>query len=61
MIEKITSKRNINVTPELIAVNTLEEAKRYRYIGGATVQVNGIDIEPAARNVEQFALLFSQI
>ena len=56
MIKKIVSRLKINTAPELLTVSTIEEAKKYRHIGGPTVQVNGIDIEPAARNIEQFAL-----
>ena len=56
MIEKIVSKRNINVSPELITVKTIEDARKYRHIGGPTVQVNGIDIEPGARKIKEFAL-----
>jgi hypothetical protein len=56
MIKKITTKLNIHVDPELIIVKNIEEAVRYRHIGGPTVHVNGIDIEPEARNVEQFSL-----
>ena len=56
MIEKIVSKRNINVSPELITVRTIEDARKYRHIGGPTVQVNGIDIEPGARKIKEFAL-----
>jgi len=56
MIEKIVSKRNINVSPELITVKTIEDARKYRHIGGPTVQVNGIDIEPGARKIKEFSL-----
>ncbi len=56
MIKKIVSRLKINTTPELLTVSTIEEAKKYRHIGGPTVQVNAIDIEPAVRNIEQFAL-----
>jgi hypothetical protein len=56
VIKKIVSRLKINTTPELLTVSTIEEAEKYRHIGGPTVQVNGIDIEPAARTIEQFAL-----
>ena len=56
MIKRIVNKRNIDVVPELITVRTIEEARKFRHIGEPTVQVNGIDIEPTARKVEQFAL-----
>ena len=56
MIKKIVSRLKINTTPELLTVSTIKEAIKYRHIGGPTVQVNGLDIEPAARNIEQFAL-----
>lgn len=56
MIEKIAAKRNLHVQPELIIVKTTEEAIKYRHIGGPTIQIDGLDIEPDARNVEQFGI-----
>ncbi|MEN8188436.1 MAG: hypothetical protein ABFS19_01220 [Thermodesulfobacteriota bacterium] len=56
MIKKITDRNGVDVTPRLITVTTVEEAVRYRHIGGPTVQVNGVDIEPAARKTTRFGL-----
>lgn len=56
MIKKIVSRLNVHTTHEILTVSTIEEAIKYRHIGGPTVQVDGIDIEPAARTIEQFAL-----
>jgi hypothetical protein len=56
MVKKIAGKLNIDVNPELVIVKTVEEAVKYRHIGGPTIQVNGLDIEPDARHVEQFGM-----
>ncbi|MGB3212048.1 MAG: hypothetical protein WBB19_15195 [Desulforhopalus sp.] len=56
MIKKIADKLNVDVSPEHITVRTLEEATKYRHIGGPTIQVNGLDIEPDARNIVNFGL-----
>jgi hypothetical protein len=56
MIKKIAVKLNFDVKPELVIVKTVEEATQYRHIGGPTIQVNGLDIEPNARHVQQFAM-----
>ncbi len=56
MIKKIASKQNIDVKPELVTVTTDDEAVRYRHIGGPTVQVEGLDIEPDARDIKTFGL-----
>jgi hypothetical protein len=52
---KMTAKKlGLSIEPESIVVNTTKEAIEHRHIGGPTVQVNGLDIEPAARSIEQF-------
>lgn len=56
MIQKITARLNLDVQPELLIVKTAEEATRYRHIGGPTIHVNGLDIEPDARSVKQFGI-----
>jgi len=56
MIRKIAVKQNIDVKPELVTVATDEQAVRFCHIGGPTVQVEGLDIEPAARDVKTFGL-----
>jgi hypothetical protein len=56
MIKIIAGKLNFDVNPELVIVKTVEEATKYRHIGGPTIQVNGLDIEADARHVEQFAM-----
>lgn len=56
MIKKITARLKIDDNPVLIIVKTIEEAIKYRHIGGPTIQINGLDIESEARDVEQFGL-----
>lgn len=56
MIERLGKKLQIAVQPELVTIHTVEEAIKYRHIGGPTIQINSLDIEPAARTIEQFNL-----
>lgn len=56
MIKKIAERQKLDVNSECIIVKTIEEAIRYRHIGGPTVHVDGLDIEPEARDVEQFGI-----
>jgi len=37
-------------------VKTLEDAIKHRHIGSPTVQVNGLDIDPGAREINQFGI-----
>lgn len=39
-----------------IVINTLEEANERRFIGSPTVQINGREIDPSMRSVNQFGL-----
>lgn len=56
MIKSIAEKMGIDVNPELITVMTMDEAITYRHIGGPTIQINGTDIEPEARDIYQYGL-----
>ena len=56
MIEEIALGRDIKYNLEVVTVTTVEEAVAFRHIGGPTVQVNGLDIEPEARSIEQFGI-----
>lgn len=56
LIERIGSAVGVAVTVESVLVTSLEEAAKLRCLGSPTVQVNGIDIEPAASESLAFAL-----
>jgi hypothetical protein len=56
MIKKIGVRLNVVTNPELVIVRTVQEAVQYRHIGGPTVQINGLDIEPDARNIKTFGM-----
>ncbi len=53
MIKKISASLNVETNPEPVIIKTVEEAVKYRHIGGPTIQINGLDIEPDARNIKQ--------
>jgi hypothetical protein len=56
MIKKIGASQNVATNPELVIIRTVEEAVHYRHIGGPTVQINGVDIEPDARDIKTFSM-----
>lgn len=56
IIEKVASELGLNITIEEIAISSQEEAIRLRHIGSPTVQVNGVDIDPSARDAAQFGM-----
>ena len=39
-----------------VAITTLEQAKAHKHLGSPTIQINGLDIEPAARSANQFGI-----
>ena len=41
---------------EHVIVKTPEDARAHRHIGSPTVQINDLDIEPEARNIQQFGV-----
>ncbi|RJP86310.1 MAG: hypothetical protein C4518_14410 [Desulfobacteraceae bacterium] len=56
LIKKVAGKMGLEVDPEFIEVKTINDAYKYRHIGGPTIHINGLDIEPEVRGQNQFAI-----
>ncbi len=56
LVERVAQKLGVKIILENIIVKTAEEAKAFRHIGSPTVQINGLDIDQGARDVQQFGL-----
>ena len=56
LIEKVGKDLNIAVGIEQVEVSSPEQAVELRCIGSPTIQINGMDIEPAARGSMNFGL-----
>lgn len=57
LVDRVASLLWPNAVVERIEVRSNAEAVRLRFLGSPTVQVNGIDIEPASRERSDFAML----
>lgn len=57
LVDRVASLLWPAAVVERIEVTSNEEAVRLRFLGSPTVQVNGIDIEPASRDKTDFAML----
>ncbi len=55
MTKRLVSEHGLDVSVEQIEVSSQETA-RLRFLGSPTVQVDGIDIEPSARDRSDFAM-----
>jgi hypothetical protein len=53
-VEHEAVARGLRIDLQLIVVRTPEEARRERFLGSPTVQINGRDIEPQARDRKDF-------
>jgi hypothetical protein len=56
LIKETADEMGIGVNFKHVVIKTPEEAKEYRHIGSPTVQINGLDIDPEARDIEQFGI-----
>jgi len=56
LVKKTAGEMGISINFEHIVVNTAEEAYEHRHIGSPTVQINGLDIDPFARDITQFGI-----
>jgi len=56
LVRRIARSPRRGTIVERIEVTTGEDAVRLRFLGSPTVQLNGVDIDPAARGRTDFAL-----
>lgn len=57
MVEECISESGIPVELRKILVCSRGEADEWRFLGSPTVQINGIDIDPAARDAKVFGFM----
>ena len=56
LVKNVAQEMDIIINFTHTVVKTQDEAKKHRHIGSPTVQINGLDIDPTARNIEQFGI-----
>ena len=56
LVRSCARSRRRRILVEQIEVTSGEEAVRLRFLGSPTVQINGVDIDPAARGRTGYAL-----
>jgi len=53
-IDEVAADRNAKVLIKKVKVTSQERAKRLKFPGSPTVRINGVDIDPATREVEGY-------
>jgi hypothetical protein len=56
LVKCVVEDLGILVNIETVMVGTQEQAQELRFLGSPTVQIDGIDIEPSARDSVAFGL-----
>ena len=56
LVREVVAGLDLSAEVEEIEVNTQTDAERLRFLGSPTVQVNGVDMEPRARERTNYAL-----
>ena len=56
LIDEVAGETGVQIDFEHVIVKTREDAIAQRHIGSPTVQVNGLDIDRGARDIEQFGV-----
>ena len=56
LIEKVGKELGVKVDIQSFLVSSQEQAVEHRCLGSPTIQINGLDIEPAARGSMNFGL-----
>ena len=55
-VRRAAAAHALDAHVEAVAVRSLEDAVQLRFLGSPTVQVDGVDIDPEARNRTDFAM-----
>ncbi len=56
LVKNTAKELGLAIDFEYVAITTREQAKMHRHLGSPTIQINGQDIEPAARDAYQFGI-----
>jgi len=56
LVRDVARELGVDVVLREVHVRSPEDAERFRFLGSPTVQVGGVDIEPARREDSQFAM-----
>ena len=56
LVKSVAQNLDIPVNIEMVMVGTQEQARQLRFLGSPTVQIEGLDIEPSARDSLAFGL-----
>lgn len=56
LVKKVARGVNLSVNIGTVMVGTQEQAQQLRFLGSPTVQIDGLDIEPSARDSLAFGL-----
>jgi hypothetical protein len=56
-IEECLSELGLHAEVRKVLVKSREEANAWRFLGSPTVQINGLDMDPAVRNAKFFGFM----
>ena len=56
LVNNTAKELGLNIDFQYVAITTPEQAREHRHLGSPTIQIDGLDIEPAARNADQFGI-----
>jgi len=56
LVNEVAGELAVEIDFEHVVVKTREDAIAQRHIGSPTVQINGLDIDPGARAINQFGI-----
>lgn len=56
LVKSVANSMGINIDLQIVTIETPEQAREEHFIGSPTVKINGLDIEPAARDVKFFGI-----
>lgn len=56
LVRRVVLEQGIEAAIETVEVRSTQEATRLRFLGSPTVKIDGVDVDPTARNRTDFAV-----
>lgn len=56
VLEDALKAKGVAITYEVVVIETESQARQYGFIGSPTIRIDGVDVDPMARNIKSYSV-----
>jgi len=56
LVKEAAKELNLQIDFEYVPITTIDQAVEHRHLGSPTIQINGLDIDPAVRSIKRYGI-----